>query len=281
MLQWNGLRIWALSDGRFALDGGAMFGIVPKPLWSQKIAADDQNRIPMALRCLLVQTDQRLILVDTGMGPRWSNREREIYAIDRADHDLVRDLASVGFSPDDVTDVVLTHLHFDHAGGVLQGAASGNALTFGRATHHLQRRHLEWARQASEKDRGSFRNDDIARLLDSGRVELRDGAGAIAPGVEVRVSDGHTVAQQLVRVSDDSHTLLYCGDIIPTSAHIRLPWIMGYDLQPLTTLVEKKELLAQAAAGDWLLVFEHDPVVAACHLRSENGQLVAGPPVEL
>jgi glyoxylase-like metal-dependent hydrolase (beta-lactamase superfamily II) len=281
MLQWNEMRIWALNDGRFALDGGAMFGIVPKPLWSKKIPADEQNRIPMALRCLLVQTGDRLLLVDTGMGPRWSNREREIYAIDRDGHDLLTGLKAAGFTTDDVTDVVLTHLHFDHAGGVLQGSPGGSGLTFGRATHHLQRRHLEWARQASEKDRGSFRNDDIARLLASGKVQLHDGAGVIAPGIEVLVTEGHTVAQQLVRVSDGQQTLLYCGDIIPTSAHVRLSWIMGYDLQPLTTLAEKKQLLAQALAGGWLLVFEHDPVVAACHVRSENDQIVAGPTVEI
>ncbi|MBN2362022.1 MAG: MBL fold metallo-hydrolase [Deltaproteobacteria bacterium] len=282
MLAWDGLRIWALTDGRFALDGGAMFGIVPKPLWSRRIGADDQNRIPMALRCLLLQTGDRLILVDTGIGSRWSQKETAIYAIDHREQDLVRSLKAAGFAPEDVTDVVLTHLHFDHAGGALRTGADGDlGLTFGRARHHLQRRHLAWAQAASDKDRGSFRGEDIARLMDSGQVRLRDGGGELAPGIELVVCEGHTVAQQVVRASDGSRTLLYCGDVVPTAAHLRLPWIMGYDLQPLATLEEKRSLLTRAAADDWLLVFEHDPVVAACRVRSEGGQFVPSAPVEI
>jgi len=276
------IEVRAIEDGTFALDGGAMFGIVPKPLWAKQIAADDRNRIPMALRCMLLRTAARTILVDTGIGERWSYKEREIYRIDHTDSELQRGLASAGVSPDEVTDVILTHLHFDHAAGVVRVGPDGELTpAFPRATHHVQRRHLKWAEHATEKDSGSFRPDEIARLGRAGLLHLLDGDTEIFAGVEVLVSEGHTVGQQLVRVRGGGQTLLYCADVIPTRAHLRLPWVMGYDLYPLTTIEEKKAILAQAVEEGWILFFEHDPVVAACRVREERGQVVMDRAVEL
>lgn len=281
MLNIGDITIESITDGRFALDGGAMFGVVPKPLWEKKIGADDSNRIPMALRCMLLRTAGRIILVDTGMGEHWTDKERSIYQLDHGKNSLLSSLAAVGVAPPDVTDVILTHLHFDHAGGIVQKDAGDNwELTFSRATHHVQRRHLKWAEHASEKDAGSFRNADLALMGQAGKLHLLDGDTELYAGVHLLVSEGHTVGQQLVQVQDGNQTLLYCGDVIPTTAHLSLPWVMGYDLYPLTTIEEKKAILAQAVEENWILFFEHDPEIAACTVREEAGKIVVDRRVE-
>jgi len=282
MYRMGTTELWTISDGSFALDGGAMFGIVPKPLWQRQIAADERNRIPMALRCLLLQTAGRTVLVDTGIGDRWSPKEQDIYGIDHSGQDLLRSLADIGVSAEQVTDVILSHLHFDHAGGVVTRLPDGGVTpTFPSATHHLQRRHRKWSEHASDKDSGSFRLDDFALLERAGMLHFLDGDTEIFDGVDVLVSEGHTVGQQLVRVRGGGETLLFCGDVIPTSAHLRLAWVMGYDLYPLTTIEEKKAILAQAVEEGWILFFEHDPSVAACRVREEGGQVVMAERVEI
>lgn len=269
--------VHCIEDHRFALDGGAMFGVVPRPLWEKKIPADKANRIAMATRCLLIEQGDKKILVDTGMGEGWSEKQRGLYGIDGAQGSMLGHLQDFGLAAQDITDVILTHLHFDHAGGVFDRDAQGQLqLRFGNATHHVQRRHLKWAEHPSEKDAGSFRPDELRALSQSGKLHLVDGDHELFPEVEVLVSEGHTVAQQLLRLRGPEHTLLYCADLIPTAAHIRLPWIMSYDLYPLISLEEKKSLLAQAIEEDWILVFEHDPKIAACRLREEKGQVVMG-----
>lgn len=273
--QFGEVELWPLETGRFRLDGGAMFGVVPKPLWSKQIPADDRNRITLALRCLLLRVGERLVLVDSGMGELWSDKERDIYAIDNLDGGVVGALRRLAVEAEAITDVIVTHLHFDHAGGLISADDDGRRhLTFPRARHHVQRRHLNWSRHASVKDRGSFRGDDIALLVRSGKLHVLDGDTEVVAGVEALVSEGHTVGQQLVRVRGGGRTLLFCADVIPTAAHLRLPWVMGYDIHPLSTIEEKQTILAQAVEEKWILCFEHDAEIVACTVGEEGDRIV-------
>lgn len=272
----------ALELGTFALDGGAMFGIVPKPLWERKIPADDRNRITQALRTLLIRSGDRVVLVDTGIGEKWGEKERDIYRLDDTDGALDRELGRLGLTRADVTDVVLTHLHFDHAGGATVRSEGGREEpAFPNATFHLQRRNWEWARQPTEKDAGSYRPENFDALERSGRLHLVDGETELFPGIHVVPSDGHTVGMQLVKVSGAGDWLVYCADLIPTTAHLRTSWVMAYDLQPLVSMEEKKVLVAQAVDEGGMLFFEHDPVVQACRVREENGALIVSEEVRL
>lgn len=262
-----------MLDGVFALDGGAMFGIVPKNVWERSDPPDRENRIALALRCLLIKIDSRIILVDTGAGERWSARDLERFGIDRSNGGLAGALALEGLSPEDITDVVLTHLHFDHAGGV---KTSGGALAFPKARHYLQRRNLVHALHPTARDRGSYLPDKFDALLSSKQLTLLDGPGEIAAGVDVILFEGHTVAQQLVRVRDPSQRgapwILYGADIIPTSAHLGAAFVMGYDLTPDVTAREKTRALNRAVESSSLIVFEHDPKLAAATIRFDDQQ---------
>jgi glyoxylase-like metal-dependent hydrolase (beta-lactamase superfamily II) len=270
-------EIASVVDGFFALDGGAMFGIVPRPLWERKIAPDAPNRIRLAARCLVaVDRDaRRVVLVDDGVGEKWSPRQIDIYAIDRSGGDLDAGLARLGLSRTDVTDVLLTHLHFDHAGGTTRRGPAGRLeLSFPRATHHLQRRHWQLAHAPSEKDAGSFFAEDFDLLQHSNLLHLVEGEAQLFPDVELIVSEGHTAAQQLPRFHGDGGHLTFCGDIIPTHAHLRPSWVMAYDNSPVTTVEEKKVLLAEALEDDGILFLEHDTGMAACRLGEEDGRPV-------
>jgi glyoxylase-like metal-dependent hydrolase (beta-lactamase superfamily II) len=277
-------EISSVVDARFALDGGAMFGIVPRPLWERQLAPDSRNRIPLAARCLIaVDRDaRRVILVDDGMGAKWDAKRADIYALDRSGGGLDGALARLGLSRDDVTDVLLTHLHFDHAGGTTRRGPDGRlALSFPRATHHLQRRAWQWAHAPSEKDAGSFLVDDFDLLAHSNQLHLVEGEPELFPDVKLILSEGHTVAQQLPRFLGGGTHLTFCGDVIPTHAHLRPSWVMAYDLQPVTTIEEKKVLLAEALEDDGVLAFVHDAGMAACRLREEDGRPVFREAVEL
>jgi glyoxylase-like metal-dependent hydrolase (beta-lactamase superfamily II) len=259
-----------VRDGSIALDGGAMFGVVPRPLWQKHLPPDERNRITLAVRCLLIVDGERKILVDDGIGMRWDGRHREMYGIDHRERDLDRELQRAGLSRNDITDVVLTHLHFDHAGGTTREGG----LAFPNATYHLQRRHWKWAHQPSEKDKGSFRHEDFEALEASGRLHLLEGATELYDGIHLFISEGHTVGLQLVRVETDAGSLVFCGDLVPTTAHLKPAWVAAYDLYPLTVIEEKKQLLAQAIEEQWILFFEHDPNTPACTVKDEGGNVV-------
>ncbi|MEZ4459830.1 MAG: MBL fold metallo-hydrolase [bacterium] len=262
-----------LVESMFALDGGAMFGIIPRTLWDRTNPADDQHRIDLACRCLLVQYEDRNVLVDVGMGNRWTDKERHIYKINAQDIALNAALAVHGLTPDDIHDVVLTHLHFDHAGGVAkQGADGAVAPSFPRAIHWVQRKNWGWANSPSARDGGSYRKEDLAVFEGPDAPELRlvDGPSEILPGIEVFPQNGHTFGMQIVKVSTPNATYVHLADLIPTSSHLRDPYVMGYDLQPLVTLEEKREVLYHAAREDWFLVFEHDPLVAMSRVEFDG-----------
>jgi glyoxylase-like metal-dependent hydrolase (beta-lactamase superfamily II) len=263
----------AIETGRFGLDGGAMFGIVPKPLWSQRIEPDAQNRIPLNMRCLLLNGDGRTILVDTGVGDTFEGTEYQgIYAVDHDTATLNGSLRDHGVAPEDVTDVILTHLHFDHCGGSTRQTDTGPAVTFPNATYHVQERHWNWANDPNPKEKGSFLADTFAPIETGGQLHLVDGGGPLLPHVDVRLVHGHTEAQQIVKVYDDETTLVYVADLLPTTHHLPPAWTMAYDVRPLQTIDEKSDFLERAEDSEWKLFFEHDPEVAVGDLaRTDRG----------
>jgi len=262
------------SDGIFRLDGGASFGIVPKPLWEQRQTADERNRIPVALRCLLAERGEQRILVDTGIGDRWDARQRDIYGMERRAGQLLTELDAAGYSRDSITDVVLTHLHFDHCGGACLDL-DGMTPAFPQARWWVQRQHWDWAHNPSERDRGSFRRDDFAALADTGRLELLEGSTEITGGLRAVPVSGHTPAMQILEFHTGSGTLVFLADLIPSAAHLHLPWVAGFDLNPLLTLSEKRRLLSRALDDDYLLVFQHDPQHEACRVGFADGRFYA------
>lgn len=268
-----------LDTGTFGLDGGAMFGVVPKPLWSRRVDADARNRIRLAMRCLLVDTGDRLVLVDAGLGHKYDARFADLYAVDHDTATLAQSLAALGVHPTDVTDVVLTHLHFDHGGGVTARDADGRlSLVFPNARHHVQRRHWEAARHPNPRERASFFAENLDPLDASGLLTFADGDGELVPGVRVRVAEGHTDAQQAVLVDTADGVVAFAADLVPTSHHLAPAWTMGYDVRPLVSMEERAAFLADAARENWTLVFEHDPEVeAASVVMGEKGPEIADP----
>ncbi len=258
-----------VETGRFALDGGAMFGVVPKNLWNRTNPADEQNRIDMALRALLIQGNGMNILVDTGMGDKYDEKTLAIYKLDHSKWTLLSSLEQYGLKAGDITHVIQTHLHFDHCGGLVTQTAVGDLVpTFPNAKVFVQKENLKWARNPTEKDRASYLKHDWEPIAASGMLEEVDGPGEILPGIHLRIFNGHTRAQQLPLVSDGTTSVFFCADLFPTKAHINLPWIMGYDNFPLTTLEEKRALLPEAYQAGWKLFLEHDPQSGLISLES-------------
>lgn len=272
MPQVGPYTLHSLETGRFRLDGGAMFGIIPKVLWSRRIAPDDRNRIPLHMRCLLLEGDGRLILIDDGLGDKYDAKFADLFAIDPDHPTLLEALHAAGFDAADVTDVILTHLHFDHCGGSTTRRDSRLVTTFPNAQYHVQREHWEWARDPNDRESASFLDENLAPLDASGQLHLIDGENELFPGVSLMVVNGHTHAQQLVRISGSEGSLVFVADLLPTVHHLRGPWIMAYDVRPLVTLDEKASFLECAAREGWHLFFEHDPHTAVASLaRTERG----------
>ncbi len=262
----------AFHDGRFKLDGGSMFGVVPKVMWEKKHPADESNRIDLDLRCLLVEYGDRRILVDTGMGDRWAERQTDMFGLVRRPNQLVAELAEAGITRESITDVILTHLHFDHAGGALREGDDGLEPVFSQARHWVQTRHWDWAVNPSERDRASFRADDFAALKDKGHLELVDGPTEIMPGVRVTPISGHTPGQQVVEFHTGQGVVVFVGDLIPFLSQVHVPWIMGFDLNPLLTVTEKKQFLTRAVEDSFVLVFEHDHLHEAATVKFQDGK---------
>lgn len=257
-----------LPTGIFGLDGGAMFGTVPKVLWEKTNPPDEKNRIPMEARALLLKSSQRNIVIDTGNGGDFVEKYGEklggkfatMYNISEEGPSLKKSLAKAGLSPADVTDVILTHLHFDHAGGATEWREGRLQPTFPKARYYVQQANLETARKPNLREKASYFPANFEPLFEAGVLTVLGGAQEnLLPGVSVLISDGHTQGQQLVKVSDGRQTLLYTGDLAPTSTHVKTPWLMGYDLNPVLLMEEKQKYLGPAADGGWHLFFEHDP----------------------
>lgn len=265
------MRCHLLEAGTLRLDGGAMFGVVPKPLWERRIAPDARNRIAMAMRCLLVEHDDGLVLVDTGAGDKDDAKFRDIYGIENGGHagrtQLEDALAAAGHTATDVQWVINTHLHFDHAGGdSYRDAAGALRSSFPNARHVVQRGELEFARHPNERTAGSY----LAANFSAIEFQLVEGEVEVLPGVRCLPTPGHTPYHQSVVIENGGERACFLADLVPTSAHVPLPWIMGYDLEPLVTLETRRRLYQRAEAEGWRLCFEHDPVVALGRLTREG-----------
>ncbi|MCB0346172.1 MAG: MBL fold metallo-hydrolase [Bdellovibrionales bacterium] len=260
-------EVSTLVCDHIALDGGAMFGSVPKTLWERAIPADARNRISMACRLMLIKGSDRTFLVDLGCGDKWSDKDREIFAISSV---LDMPLTEV-VGP--VTDVIVTHLHFDHVGGISQRTAAGDLeLCFPDARIHCSRKNLEHARKPGIRERASYLRENID-VLDSANLSLTEDGDEIAPGITVHQANGHTHGLQWVKVSDGSNSCVFPSDLMPTAHHVSVPWVMGYDLCAETSMREKEQFLEQAASQGWTVVFEHDRDTAAGVIeRDERGR---------
>jgi glyoxylase-like metal-dependent hydrolase (beta-lactamase superfamily II) len=247
-----------ISGGRFKLDGGGMFGVIPKALWSRILTPDDRNRIQLDTNCLLVRTGDEIIVIDTGNGPKMSDKERAIFDL-AAGEELLDNLAAHGVRPEDVTTVLLSHLHMDHCGGATRRAGDEVAPAFPRARFMVQRQEWEDAVANRSHMRVSYRMENLAPLERSGRLHLLDGDAEVAPGVRVHVTGGHTRGHHCVFLASGGETLWFTADICPTPHHFRGPYTMAYDMAPYESMQAKSRLLGQAADENWLVVFDHEP----------------------
>jgi len=261
------VEVVRLLDGTFRVDGGAMFGVVPRTLWASKAAPDRENRITLALNGYLVRTPGSTVLLDTGVGPDLGRRYEDFYSVDRRPG-LLAALADLGLGPEDIDIVVNSHLHFDHCGGDTVRTPEGAwAPAFPKARYVVQRGEWEQALHPVGRDKPSYLPARLAVLAASGRLDLIDGDGPIVPGVEAVLVRGHTAHHQGVRVSSAAKTFFYAADAIPTAAHVDLDSIMSYDLYPVESFDAKRDLLARAEAGDWVLGFSHDQSIPFGSLR--------------
>lgn len=265
-MRFGEVTVEMLHSGTLRLDGGAMFGVVPRTLWEKKLAPDDRNRITLAMNAALVKAGGLTILVDTGAGEKEDEKFRDLYALGPSL--LLEALSNRGVAPEDVDVVVNTHLHFDHAGGNTFRDGSGHVrATFPKARYLVQKREYEDALSAHERNRASYLDHNFKPLFDSGQMELLDGEEEIAPGVRALPLPGHTMGMQGIFIDSGREKALYLADCVPTRHHLPLPWIMAYDLHPMTTLETKRRILSQAASDGWALLFEHDPEVSAGRLE--------------
>ncbi|HEX6106293.1 MAG TPA: MBL fold metallo-hydrolase [Gemmatimonadales bacterium] len=289
--QVGGLRCHTLEGGSQRLDGGAMFGVVPYPLWSRRVSHDERHRISLAMRCLLVEHPDGLVLIDTALGNKEDAKFHDIYGIENPGLEgatqLEDALATAGFVPGDVRWVINTHLHFDHAGGnttmdpeLEHDPRRHVRPTYPNATYVVQQGELEFARQTNERTRASYLPHNFEPIAAAGRWRLLEGDTDVLPGISVRLTPGHVPFHQAVLVRDRGETAAFVADLIPTTAHLPLPWIMGYDLEPLRTLESKRRLLDDAVRGSWRLVFEHDPAIAAGVPVREGKAVVLREPLE-
>jgi len=262
----------SLSDGTFRLDGGAMFGVVPKVLWQRRTTPDEKNRIPMGMRPQLIRTGSQNVIIDAGIGDKLGPKETEIYGVDRGTMHLDLSLAAAGLTARDIDVVIASHLHFDHAGGFT--ALVDNVLVprFPRATYYIRRGEWEDATHPNERNRGSYLQDNYLPLAEAGVLQLVDEDRMIMPGVRVRRTGGHTMHHQIVLIESGGRTAAFAADLMPTTAHLPDAWIMGYDLYPLDTLSAKQQFVKQAIEKDMLVFFQHDPAIAAGYIREQNGK---------
>ena len=278
-LQIGPYKVKAVPTGLFGLDGGAMFGTVPKVLWEKSNPADEQNRIAMEARALLLDGGPgRRVMIDCGIGgdfikkygEKLGAKFQEIYNVEGGG--VETNLKAMGLSLEDIDHVILTHLHFDHAGGATTERDGKLVPTFPKAKYYVQKGNYETASAPNLRERASYYAANFQPLVEAGVLTFLDGPTEdVLPGISVDISNGHTHAHQMVKVTDGQTTLVYCGDLIPTSSHVRLPWVMGYDLQPLVLIEEKRKLLTPAARGKWYLFFEHDPYMDAAQVEEAKG----------
>jgi glyoxylase-like metal-dependent hydrolase (beta-lactamase superfamily II) len=264
-------KITSIETGRFGLDGGAMFGVIPKALWQRAYdQGDDKNRIPLTARLLVVEWDNKKMLIDTGIGTKNDQKFAKIYDLEEGKIDVEWALENNGFKASDITDVILTHLHFDHVGGATKFENGELVPTFPNAKYHVQKEQFKWGMKPSIKDKASYMSDNYLPLEREGLLELVDGTGDLFPGIKLITTDGHTKGMQLVEIEDADKSLLYVGDLAPTTAHLPYAYGMGYDNEPLKTIEEKRQYFARAADKNSIIFFEHDVFTVAAKIEAEK-----------
>lgn len=271
-MQLGDLKVRSIHGGSFRLDGGAMFGVVPKPLWEKKSPPDDRNRIPLACNCLLVEAGGKRILIETGNGTKWTPKLRDIYALE-VGNPLLDSLERQNVRPEQIDVVINTHLHFDHAGGNTHLENGSVVPTFPNARYITQRREVEHALNPTERDKASYFSENIEPIGEAGLWDLVEGVAEVARGISVEPIPGHNASIQAVKLSGGGKTLVFVADLFPTRHHLSLPWIMAYDLYPLQTLETKRKWLQNIVQNNWIVVFGHDPDVLAATLREVNGKI--------
>ncbi len=275
-MQFGDYRVEIIPDTEFRLDGGAMFGVVPRVLWANVCPPDEQNRITMNMNCVFVDTGSERVLIETGIGEKWNERQSAMYGIsrERTFAESLREIA--GVEPDDITIVVNTHLHFDHAGGNTNLNADREPVpAFPNARYFVSRAELEHAELPCERDRASYLPDNWVPLISSGQLQAKEAEYEVVPGLRMETHAGHNRSMQCWRLESEGKTIFGFADLVPMRAHVPLPWIMGYDLFPTETLEAKKKLLPQAAREGWGCLFYHDPDQPLSRLVEENGKLRA------
>lgn len=274
------MKLYTINTGYFKLDGGAMFGVVPKSMWNKINPADENNLCSWALRCLLIEDGNRLILIDNGNGDKQDAKFFSHYYL-HGDDTLDKSLAKYGFSRNDITDAFLTHLHFDHCGGSISREGDKLVPTFKKATYWSNKEHWDWAVNPNEREKASFLKENILPIEESGQLQMIEVAGpsngklgetSFSENISVRFVSGHTESMMLPQIKYKGRTIVFMADLLPSQGHIPLPYVMAYDMFPLTTLNEKKSFLKEALEGDYILFFEHDPVHECCTLQqTERG----------
>ncbi len=263
------MKLHTIDTGLFKLDGGAMFGVVPKSMWSKSYPADDNNMCTWAMRCLLIEDSKQLILIDTGIGNKQDEKFTSHFYLHGNDS-LQKSIEAKGYSMDDVSDVILTHLHFDHCGGAVERSDNKLVPTFKNATYWSNEAHWQIATQPNAREKASFLKENILPLQESGQLKFIDSINNIAfnDNIKLKMVDGHTEQMMLPLINNNGQNILYCADLIPSAQHIGIPWVMAYDMQPLKTLTEKKEILDEAIENNYILYFEHDAHTVACTLQN-------------
>ena len=262
--------LYSVETSEFGLDGGAMFGIIPKPVWEKKVSADELNRVNMVTRSLLLVSDEKKILIDTGNGTKWEEKYKQIYDINTDQYNIEKSLGKYGFSSEQITDVICTHMHFDHIGGNTKIKSGEVVPTFPNAKYWISEENWNLANHPSQKDAGSFIEHDWKVLAENQMIEIIDGREPFIEGIDTIVTHGHTPGLLHPIVSDGSNKLFYGADIFPMVAHIPIPWVMAYDVQPVVTMEEKQKLLQKMEREDWILFFEHDPHIQACSVHKDG-----------
>jgi len=276
-MQIGDYSVAVIQDAEFRLDGGAMFGVVPRQLWSQVCPPDDENRIRMNMNCVLVDTGSEKVLIETGIGDKWPQKHASRYAIDRVRPLADSVKATTGVSADEITIVVNTHLHFDHAGGNTTLHEPNVVPAFPNARYFVSQAELDHAEHPTERDRASYLPENWRPLVESGQLEGRDETYEVVPGLTMQAIAGHNRSMQCWRLNRGGKTLFGFADLVPMRAHVRFPWIMGYDLYPVETLEAKKRLIPQAAKEGWLCLFYHDPDEPLCRLAQDEKGFTAVP----
>ncbi|MEP6568444.1 MAG: MBL fold metallo-hydrolase [Acidobacteriota bacterium] len=276
-MQFGDYRVEIIPDTEFRLDGGAMFGVVPRALWSKVCPPDEVNRITMNMNCVFIETGKERILIETGIGEKWSAKHTAMFGITRR-QSLAESLRSVGVEPDSISIVINTHLHFDHAGGNTTLNKNEEAVpAFANARYFISRAEVEHAEAPSERDRASYLPDNWRPLVASGQLELQEADYEVVPGLRMETYAGHNRSMQCWRLERAGQTLFGFADLVPMRAHVPFAWIMGYDLYPVETLEVKKQLLPQAAREAWACLFYHDPEEPLCRLIEDGAKLRAVP----